>query len=55
MSRADTIAMRDGGETLHMNTQETGERGGFDLADLWKALGDVGHRAVMLTELLTGR
>ena len=55
MSRAHAIAVRDGGEALHMNTEKSGERGGLDLADLWEALSDMGYRAMMLTELFTGR
>ena len=55
MGRADTVAVRDGGEALHMNTEKSGERGGLDLADLWEALSDMGYRAMMLTELFTGR
>jgi hypothetical protein len=48
MSRADTIAVRDRGEALHVNTKETRECGGLDLADLWEALSHVRNRAVML-------
>ena len=55
MSRADTIAVRDGGEALHMDTEEPRERGGLNLADLGKALGHVRNRAVMLAQLLTDR
>jgi hypothetical protein len=55
MSRADTVAMRNGGKALHVNTQETGERGCLHLADLGKSLGHMRNRAVMLTELLTDR
>jgi hypothetical protein len=54
MGRADTVAVRDGGEALHMDTQETGERGGFHLADLREAFGDMCHWAVMLTQLFAG-
>jgi hypothetical protein len=55
MSRADTIAVRNGGEALHMNTKETGERGSLNLADLGKALGYMRYRAVMLAKLFTDR
>ena len=53
MSRADTVAVRDGGEALHMDTEKTGERGRLNLADLGKALGHMRNRAVMLAELFT--
>jgi len=55
MGRAHTIAMRDGGEALHMYPKETGERSSLHLADLGKSLGHMRNRAVMLTELLTDR
>lgn len=53
MSRADTIAVRDGCEALHMDTKEPRERGGLNLTDLRKTLGYVRNRAVMLAQLLT--
>ena len=53
MSRAHTIAMRDRGKPLHVDTEQAGERSRLNLADLRKALGHVRHRAVMLAELLT--
>jgi len=53
MSRADTIAMRDGRETLHVNSEQTGECGGLNLADRRKALGNVRNWAVMLAQLFT--
>jgi len=53
MSRADTIAVRDGCEALHMDTKEPRERGCLNLTDLRKTLGYVRNRAVMLAQLLT--
>ena len=53
MSRADAVAVRDGGEALHMDTKETGERSCLHLADLGKARSHMRNRAVMLAELLT--
>src|SRR6476660_7484488 len=53
MRGADTVAVRDGGEALHMDTKETGERSCLHLADLGKARGHMRNRAVMLAELLT--
>ena len=55
MCRADPVAMCDGGEALHVHTEQSRERGGLYLANLREALGDVCHRAVMLTKLFTGR
>ncbi len=55
MSRADTIAVRNGGEALHMNTKETGESCSLHLTDLGKALGYMRYRAVMLAKLFTDR
>ena len=55
MCRADPVAMCDGGEALHVHTEQSRERGRLHLADLRKALGDVCHWAVMLTELFPGR
>jgi hypothetical protein len=55
MSRADTIAVRNGGEALHVNTKKTRESGGLDLADLRETLGNMGHRAVMLAQLFPDR
>ena len=55
MSRADTIAVRDGGEALHMDTEEPRERGGLYFADLGKAFGHMCNRAVMLAQLFTDR
>ena len=55
MGRAHTIAVSDSGEALYVNTEESGERGSFHLADLGKALGNVCHRAMMLAELFAGR
>ena len=52
MRRADTIAVRDRCEALHMDTKEPRERGGLNLTDLRKTLGYVRNRAVMLAELL---
>ena len=53
--RADPVAMCNGGEALHVHTEQSRERGGLYLANLREALGDVCHRAVMLTKLFTGR
>ena len=55
MGRAHTVAMRDGGQPLHMYPKQPGERSSLHLAELGKSLGDMGHRAVVLTELLTDR
>jgi hypothetical protein len=55
MSRAHAIAMCDGGQPLHVDTEQVGERGGFNLADLREPLGHVRNRAVMLAELFTDR
>ena len=52
MSRADTVAVGDGGEALDVDTQQPGERLGLGLAELGKPLGHVRHRAVVLAELL---
>ena len=53
MSRAHTIAVRDSGQPLHVDTEQAGERGGFNLADLGEPRGHMRNRAVMLAELLT--
>jgi enhancing lycopene biosynthesis protein 2 len=55
MSSANTIAVRNGGEALHMDSKETGERSSLNLADLGKALGYMCYRAVMLAKLFTDR
>jgi len=55
MSRAHTIAMCDGGKSLHVDTEQARERGGFNLANLGEPLGHMRNGAVMLTQLLTDR
>ena len=54
MSRADAIAVGDGGQPLDVDTEQAGERRGLHLAQLREPLGHVRHRAVMLAELLAG-
>lgn len=55
MSRADAVAVGDGGQALDVHAQQPGEEFGLDLAELRELLGDVGDRAVVLTQLLTKR
>jgi hypothetical protein len=55
MGRAHAIAMCDGGKPLHVDAEQTGKSGSLNLADLWKALGHVRNRAVMLAQLFTDR
>ena len=54
MSSAHTITMRDGGKPLHVDTEQAGERGSLDIADLGEPFGHMRHRAVMLTQLFAG-
>ena len=55
VSRADAVAVGDGGESLDVDAQHPGEGFGLGLAQLGELLGDVGDRAVVLAELLAGR
>ncbi len=52
MSGADTVAVRDGGEPLHVDAKEAGERARLHFAQLRKLRGYVGHRTVVLAQLL---
>ena len=52
---ADAIAVGDGGETLDVASEQVRKRLGLRLTQLWILTGDMCHRAVMLTDLDTGR
>jgi hypothetical protein len=51
--RAHPVAVGDGGESLDVHAEHPREELGLDLAQLWKPLGHVSHRAVVLAQLLT--
>jgi len=48
---ADTVAVGDGGETLHVPADEPADRFGFCLAQRRELLGNVLDRAVVLADL----
>src|SRR6266567_3692221 len=52
VSRADAVAVRDGGEPLHGGAEQAAERLGLCLAELRVFGGHMGDRAVVLAELL---
>ena len=54
MRGAHPVAVRDGGETLHVGADEPGDDRGLGVAQLGKLGGHVRHRAVVLTELAAG-
>jgi hypothetical protein len=45
----------DRGQPLHVHAEQAGEQLGLHLAQLRELLGHVGHRAVVLAQLLTQR
>ena len=49
---AYAVAVGDGGQPLHVATEQSGEHLGLGLAELGELGRDVGHRAVVLAELL---
>src|SRR5215472_10444776 len=53
MSGANPVAMSDGREALHGGAEQAAECLGLRLAELRILGGDVRHRAMMLTELVT--
>ena len=55
VSRADAIAVGNGGKPLDVYAEDSGEHLGLHLAELWELLGDVSDWTVMLAELLTDR
>lgn len=50
---AHAVAMRDRGQPLHVRAEQPRERLGLGVAQLRKLLGNMRHRAVVLTQLLT--
>jgi hypothetical protein len=54
MRRAYRVAAGDGGQPLHVDTEQVGEGRGLGLAQLWKFRGDVRNRAMMLAQLRAG-
>ena len=52
VSGAHPIAVRNGGKPLHPRTQKFGEQLGLGLTHLREGLGHLGHRAVVLADLL---
>jgi len=55
MSRADAIAVGDGGEPLDVYAEHPREHFGLHFAELRELLGDMSDRTMMLAELLTDR
>ena len=53
VSRADAVAVGDGGEPLDVHAEDPREELGLDLAQLREPLRHVSHRAVVLAQLLT--
>ena len=53
--RADPVTVGDGGQPLDVAAENLGDDLGLRLAQLRELVGDVGDRAVLLTELLAHR
>ena len=55
MRGAHPVAVRDGGQALHVGADQTGDHRGLGLAQLGELGGHVRHRAVVLAQLPAGR